>query len=443
MRQGTYAVQLVTDQGEKVDKDVKDVALRVRATQPPTITKIVPHPSYPDGGLYSFEIQGENFGYEASENVIKIDDVQIDFGKRTFTNRPSKVTIDDDCKRKDEGGSKFPCLVGNRRQLKVFGFSPDKRRFGPMHVVVEVDKLESAPKLLNLSWVQRGTPAVIAFAVLAVLALLVYLVARQKAAKYRPFDKRYSTLAYLLIDQETNTYSLSRLQLLAWTAAAVLAYMYVGASQDFVQWKWQLPEVPEGLPTLLGLSVGTTALAIGATGARGSKGAGTEHPGVGDFITNGGVFASERLQFFVWTILGVVGFVGATLVQDPATLTELPKIPDSFLPLMGVSSLGYLAGKVLRKPGPIVKQVDRLPAAASGAAAPANGLRILGENLSPRAQVFVNDERVASSDIRPATQVTEGEFATELVVTALSASAAAAAKHSVRVLNPDGQSAQI
>ena len=167
----------------------------------------------------------------------------------------------------------------------------------------------------------------------------------------------------------------------------MLAYAYVYASQYFVQAKWQMPEVPSGLATLLGLSVGTTALAIGATEVRGSKGAGPAHPGIGDLITNGGVFASDRLQFFLWTILGVVAFVHTTLSHDPATLTEPPKIPDSFLPLMGVSSLGYLAGKVLRKPGPVIKQVEK---------SPPDGLRILGENLSPRAQVFVGSQLMAS-----------------------------------------------
>ena len=452
MRQGRYRVEIVNDQDTVLAKGQE---LRIRAKDAPKIIKVVPHPSYPDASGYSFEIHGENFAYDVQDTDIKINGKVITFPKDQVIPDPRhRLTDDASCK------GKFPCLIGNRRELKIYGLSLDSRFYRPMHVVVEVDSLPSEDKPLILSQVPRNMPRVIAFVVLGVLAGVVYLMARTEAAHYRPFDKRYRTLSYLLIEQETNTFSLSRLQLLTWTAAAVLAYAYVYASQYFVQAKWQMPEVPSGLATLLGLSVGTTALAIGATEIRGSKGAGPAHPGIGDLISNGGVFASDRLQFFLWTILGVVAFVHTTLSHDPATLTEPPKIPDSFLPLMGVSSLGYLAGKVLRKPGPVIKQVEK---------SPPDGLRILGENLSPRAQVFVGSQLVASDKVRPATPVAENEFAKELVVTGLPPGAApptpvtttpappeatgpsttqvpappATPSLKVRVVNPDGQSAEI
>jgi hypothetical protein len=189
--------------------------------------------------------------------------------------------------------------------------------------------------------------------------------------------------------------------------------------------------IPEGLAPLLGLSVATTALAIGATEGRGSKGAGPAHPGVGDFITSGGVFAPERLQFFVWTILGAVGFVGATLAQDPATVTNPPKIPENFLPLMGVSSLGYLAGKVVRKPGPIIKQLDPPPPYGPTTPLPARIL-IVGASLSPRAQVWINGVQIPPDNVEvPPSQSKTAEFVTELAVdpqavtTAIEAAAAA------------------
>lgn len=450
MRQGKYDVQLVSERGDVLASGVR---LKVLATETPTISKIVPYPSYAIDGRYSFEIVGENFGNDADETTIRINDIPIHFETPPLTDRGRRLSVAN-CE------SKLPCLIGNRRRLQVFGLSLDKQPFyRPMNVSVQVDSQVSAGKPLLLSWAQRRTPAILAFAVLGILAALVVLLARQKAAQYQPFQKRYGTLAYLFIDPETNTYSLSRLQLILWTAAAVVAYVYLAASQNLVQWKWQLPEVPEGLPTLLGLSVGTTALAIGATEARGSKGAGPAHPGIGDFITNGGVFASERLQFFLWTILGVCGFVSATLAHDPATLTELPKIPDNFLPLMGVSALGYLAGKVLRKPGPIIKQLVPPPPYTPGTPVPANGIRIVGENLSPRAQVWINGVLIPAGDVGPATQAAAGELVPELVVMAAAATTAisaatppagpttapapAAKKPPVRVVNPDGQSAEI
>jgi len=121
-----------------------------------------------------------------------------------------------------------------------------------------------------------------------------------------------------------------------------------------VQCRAEFPDVPDGVPLLLGVSVGTSVAAGGLTSSRGSKGAGPESPGMADFISSGGVVVPERFQFFVWTLVGVVGFVSIVLSTDPAQLAGLPTIPSNFLLLMGVSSAGYLAGKTVRAPGPVV-----------------------------------------------------------------------------------------
>jgi len=219
----------------------------------------------------------------------------------------------------------------------------------------------------------------------------------------------------------------------------VVAYTYLAASRALVQWDWRLCEVPENLPLLLGISAGTTVLSLGATGFRGSKGSGPLHPEWGDFISSGGVFAPERLQFFLWTVIGVFGFISATLAQDPASVTELPRIPDSFIPLMGVSSVGYLAGKVTRKPGPNISRVVK----TADAAAPMT-LRILGENLSPKAQVTINGTLLQTEEVSavPAARP-DPEFVTELIVTPAIITLTDADTVAVKIVNPDGQSAEI
>lgn len=454
MRQGKYDVELVTEVGEVLDKGAK---LKILATETPAIAKIVPHPSYAVDGTYTFELLGENFGNDADDNVVRINDLPVHF-ERYVTDRARRATVAD-CQKQ------FPCLVGNRRRMQIFGLSLEKQPFyRPMNVSVQVDSLISGDQSLLLSWVSRSTPALIAFGALGILSVIVYVLAREKTKGYQPANKWYQTIAYLFIEPESNTYSLSRLQLLLWTAAAIVAYVYLAASQSLVQWKWQLADVPEGLPTLLGLSVGTTALAIGATEARGSKGAGPAHPGFGDLITTGGVLAPERLQFFLWTVIGVFGFVTATLAQDPATVSQLPKVPDNFLPLMGVSAGGYIAGKFVRKPGPLIKQLDPPPPYPTGVPLPA-GIRIVGANLSPRAQVAINGVPITSGDVTvPPPQSAAAEFVTELVVSPVAAAEAVAASPappagtaapatpgagavtglpSVKVINPDGQGAEL
>jgi hypothetical protein len=80
--------------------------------------------------------------------------------------------------------------------------------------------------------------------------------------------------------------------------------------------------------------------------ARGAKGAGPIQPSVADFVATGGLVAAERFQFFIWTLVGVFTFLFLVVFSDPANVSDLPRIPDGFLALMGVSSFGYLGGKL-------------------------------------------------------------------------------------------------
>ena len=435
LRAGNYETSLVDEDGrELVSGGTRlKVAASDKEGEKPVITKIVPMTSYATNDRYDFDIIGENFGDDGRGIKILINDTVFKF-ENSLPEYGGETSVKD-C------GERLPCLIWGWKKLSIRGFSLKGQNITrPMTASVEIDGIESNRKTLILSPVDRATPAVIAFAVLGVLTALVYLLCRRKAAQYKVEGRSYNTMAYLFIDAESNTYSLSRLQLILWSAAAVVAYVYLTASQYLIQWTWALPKVPENLPSLLGISVGTTALSIGATGARGSKGAGPLHPEMGDFITSGGVFAPERLQFFLWTVLGVFGFVSATLAQNPATLTELPQIPDSFIPLMGLSSLGYLAGKVARKPGPIVRQMA--PPPPYGAAGTI--IHITGENFSPRAQVKINGALLQPGEISTgATAQADAQFVTELILTPTAIAPAASGVAAVKVVNPDGQSAEI
>ena len=424
LQYGQYRAELVTDSGSVLGAGSN--TLRVLASDPPRITKIVPPTGYPDNGysledaIYSFEVAGENLG-EPEDITIKINDVPLTFERRIAGKR-GLAPSEKECDRR------YPCLIAGRRSLRVFGVA---RRdlldhSWPLKIQLQVEGLPSNEEQLRLSWVSRTTPVAISLAVLVALAALVFLLSRRPGEKGKPG----TVFNYVLIEAETNTYSLSHLQFMLWSSAAVLTYVYLATSQSLVQGNWVMPKVPQGLPALLGLSAGTSVLAAGATRARGSKGAGPGRPGLADFISSGGVFAPERLQFLLWTLLGVAAFVSTTLLQDPATVTELPKIPDEYLPLMGVSSLGYLGGKLVRKAGPVIRQV--LPSEKPG------GIRIIGTNLSRHAQVQLGGDALPAS--RVVVPGGDAEFVHELVTSGMSSASAAAI--TIRVTNPDGQSAE-
>ncbi len=434
IRAGIYETLLVDENGRDlgiIGPSLK-IAASEKAEEKPVINKIVPVASYATNGRYDFDIIGDNFGDDIRGIKVLINDSVFVF-ENSLQGRAGQESVQD-C------GEKVPCLIWSWKKLKIRGLSlKGMQLIRPMTASLEVDGIESNRKPLILSPVSRITPGIIAFAGLGFLTMLVYFLSRRKSAQYQADGRSYNTLAYIFIDHETNTYSLSRLQLILWSAAAVVAYVYIAASQSLVQWNWSLCEVPENLPMLLGISAGTTALSLGTSGMRGSKGAGTIHPEPGDFITSGGVFAPERLQFFLWTVIGVFGFVTATLAQDPATMTDLPRIPDSFIPLMGISSLGYLAGKVARKPGPIITQLEPPPPYV------VTGLpiRIMGAGLSPRADVRLNGQRVLPGEIFIAPTAQPGdEFVRELILNPTVIAPVAPGVAAIKIVNPDGQSAE-
>jgi len=438
MRTGYYDTSLVDKNG--IDLCVHGPELKIaipdKGEDKPVITKIVPAASYAKSGKYSFAIIGEKFGDDVRRIKLLINDTAFEF--QTPQQKHGSKASFEDCEKKD------PCLIWSWRKLSIRNFDSkslkDQKINRPLSVSVAVDEIESNKKAIILSWsyVDRITPAFIAFGGLGILILLVHFIYR-RVSPHQANRQAHFTLAYLFIDPKTNSYSLSQLQLILWLAASIVAYIYLAASQALVQWDWKLCEIPENLPMLMGISVGTTVLSLGATGSRGSKGAGSLHPEWGDFITSGGVFAPERLQFFLWTVIGVFGFISATLVQDPASVTDLPRIPDSFIPLMGLSSIGYLAGKVTRKPGPIISRLDLASAGVAG-----EPFHIIGENLSPRAQVILNGEVLPADAISVGTTAgPDAEFVTELIVTPPTIAASASGVAVVKIVNPDGQSAAI
>jgi hypothetical protein len=197
------------------------------------------------------------------------------------------------------------------------------------------------------------------FAVLLTCVALVFFLALF-IRKYRIGDTRYGMWSILFLDPETNTYSLSKLQFYLWTGAGILTYAYLVIGRLFVQ-RLDFPDVPSSLPGIIAIGAGTAIGSQFVTNVRGPKGGGPEKPGVGDFVTSGGVAAPDRVQMLVWTLVGVVGFCIATFRIEPWTISTLPKIGDSLMLLMGISSAGYLGGKLARKPGPVLNSVSLSP----------------------------------------------------------------------------------
>jgi hypothetical protein len=212
---------------------------------------------------------------------------------------------------------------------------------------------------LTISHLGESSIILWSFGVVLTCVALVFFLA-YFARKYRIGDTRYGMWSILFLDLETKTFSLSKLQFYLWTGAAILTYTYLVIGRLFVQ-RLDFPDVPSSLPGIIAIGAGTLIGSQFVTNVRGPKGGGPEKPGLGDFVTSGGVAAPDRVQMLVWTLVGVIGFCVATFLIEPWTISALPKIGDSLMLLMGISSAGYLGGKLARKPGPVLNEISLSP----------------------------------------------------------------------------------
>ncbi len=220
-------------------------------------------------------------------------------------------------------------------------------------MAVNVGAQTTSSRTVVLSRVETSTPRWYALAGMAALLFVLFLILNRGARK-QIAGQSYKLMTAVMLDAETNTYSLSKFQFYLWTFAIVLGYGYLTLVRSLIQGTFEFADVPGNLPGILAVSVGTSVFATGVTSAVGSKGSGRVQPGWGDLLTVGGVVVPERVQFVVWTIVGVTAFLALTFLADPAVIQNLPSVPQGFLLLMGASSAGYLGGKMARKPGPII-----------------------------------------------------------------------------------------
>ena len=411
-----------------VDIDGKNYAvpgeLRVVPSRDVHLDELKPNIVYPDkvGGTFTFDLSGQNFGTEPKDMTLEID------GAGPVRTAVACVAPTDACIQTDRNlpgqvltVRNLPNRQGEARLRVRVGNSPASN-FVPIRF-----------SLIPKSYVRLVTLIIVGLLALTIVAVLL-------GGQHLGLTTAGRSIANaLLLDQQTNTFSLSKFQLLLWTGASVFAYIYLFLCRSLVQWSLEIPPIPDGLPNLLALSVGTTVLSAGVTGIRGSKGAGPESPSIADLFSTGGMIVGERFQFFLWTIVAVFGFVGIVLVNDPATLVTLPPIPDGFLPLMGVSAVGYLGGKLARKPGPVIKTLGIINV---DEAAHTMTIALQGENLSSNATFQVDDQLLRADLAKVSVTKSDdptSDLNTQIQVLFREADAFTVGTHSLKIVNPDGQ----
>jgi hypothetical protein len=379
----------------------QDTDAQSAAKQKPAIDGFYPHCIAPDAnGNYSFKILMRDFHSERKEGMepALVLFNGADLGVKWVDTKPSDEEMAAEPDKTKHGEIKG-FISANDREIQVWGL-PKTKWLGPISVKVETTGSEhgvSDAAELRLAYVSDITAKMIAIAVAMMVFLIPILCVGNKRSTYTIAGKKLSLFSAFLLDAESNTYSLSKLQFYLWTFAGVFGYVFLTLARSLVQGRFEFADLPENLPGIIFVSGATTVIAAGTTALKGPKGAGDEQPGLADFVTAGGVVVSERFQFLVWTLLGVGAFVFVILFADAASITTLPSIPQQFLMLMGVSSAGYLGGKLARKPGPVIDSIlpTRAPAAPAVAVPIASlDLEIHGAALSKDASFKLDDNEV-------------------------------------------------
>lgn len=338
--------------------------LRIVGEKSPSLTLDTVHPTiiYPD--TKKIMLTGSGFGGRLRDYALLIDGVELALcAEGTVACSDSLVESHDDCchgvvarftsdHQLEIDGSE----IKNGKTSWVFrdprgGYLEGEHelgvRSGDVTASNQVDAAFSA-------WT-AGQVKGIAVVFSALLLLGMAVLAMAGGGKHKVGSRVFSWGAFLL-DTETDTYSLAKLQAFAWTATALVGYSYLALSRTLVQGKLDIVDVPTNLTSILGISLGTAVASIGITKVRGPKAAGALHPSFGDLINSGGVVSPERAFFLVWTVVSIATFLLNVYKVDPMVLSDLPAVPDGLLALSGLSAGGYLGGKIVRGPGPVVDE---------------------------------------------------------------------------------------
>ncbi len=333
---GTYPVRLLLAAPAPA---LQGLVLESSISVPLALTSVRPHPPGSGGEPFTVSLFGSGFDtWTPSNNVIMVN------------GRPRDV-----CWTDSECNARHSLLRGaavSPDELEIAGLDPVEERDAQFRV--RIGKLVTSP-VKDDAAVPQWVAVIVASALLTLATIAIVLILVWTVRKQTLGGEDY-ILRLLFLDKETNTYSLSKLQFYLWTIAAVFGYIYLSLSKNFFQQAYGLPPIPAGLPGIVGISAGTAVAAQVVTTINGPKGAGQPKPSISDFVTTGEMVVAERVQFLVWTVIGVVGFVIFTARLDPRTFKDLPDIPATLLTISGISAFGYLGGKLARKPGPVITE---------------------------------------------------------------------------------------
>lgn len=155
---------------------------------------------------------------------------------------------------------------------------------------------------------------------------------------------RLNFVPYVLLDKNTNTYSLSRFQAFTWTVVLTGSYFYIAIAFGILLQNGKIPEFNPSLVGLMSISY-TGFIASHFLNKKNPKNAISDTPpALSDLFMENGVIDITRLQLLLFTVVAVVVYLYNLYLNN--TLNGLPDIPATLHGLLVSSQTGYIGGKV-------------------------------------------------------------------------------------------------
>ena len=126
---------------------------------------------------------------------------------------------------------------------------------------------------LEIAFALVGPFAARVYALLVVTTLLgiVLLLLNSGRGRVLSSGTAVGLLRAAFLDVDTRTYSLSKLQFYVWAFAVIAGYIYLTIARSLVQGAFEFANVPDNLPLLLGIAVGTSVTSVGVASGLATK----------------------------------------------------------------------------------------------------------------------------------------------------------------------------
>jgi hypothetical protein len=152
-------------------------------------------------------------------------------------------------------------------------------------------------------------------------------------------------IPYVLIDKNTNTYSLSRFQAFAWTVVLSGSYFYIAIAFGILLQNGKIPDFNPSLVGLMTISYSGLIASHFVSGKKPKNEISHMPARISDLFMENSTVNITRLQLLIFNVITMIIYLYNLFLSN--VLNGLPEIPPTLHGLLLSSQTGYIGGKIL------------------------------------------------------------------------------------------------